>query len=242
MPKPTIVLVHGAWADASSWNAVATGLRTRGFTVFAPPNLLRGPEGDAAYISSFVGQRTSGPVVLVGHSYGGFVITNAGTNGGDVRALVYVDAFVPEVGETTFSILGGSESAIAVPDPTTVLDLAAYPGGPEGDVEAFLKPDTVHTSFAQDLPEADRWLIAETQRPLTLSANTTGSLVAAWKTLPSWAVVGTEDRIIPPAVQRSMAERAGAKITEVNASHVSMVSHPDVTIDTILAAAAHVGD
>jgi pimeloyl-ACP methyl ester carboxylesterase len=242
MPKPTIVLVHGAWADASSWNAVATGLRTRGFTVFAPPNLLRGPEGDAAYISSFVGQRTSGPVVLVGHSYGGFVITNAGTNGGDVRALVYVDAFVPEVGETTFSILGGSESAIAVPDPTTVLDLAAYPGGPEGDVEAFLKPGTVHTSFAQDLPEADRWLIAETQRPLTLSANTTGSLVAAWKTLPSWAVIGTEDRIIPPAVQRSMAERAGAKITEVNASHVSMVSHPDVTIDTILAAAAHVGD
>src|SRR4051812_4444092 len=175
MPHPTIVLVHGAWADASSWNAVATGLRGRGFTVFAPPNLLRGPAGDAAYISSFVGQRTSGPVVLVGHSYGGFVITNAATNGGDVRALGYVDAFAPEVGEPTFQILGGSGSALDVPDPTTVLDLAGYPGGPEGDVEAFLKPDTVHSAFAQDLPENDRWLIAETQRPITLSANTTGS-------------------------------------------------------------------
>ena len=111
---------------------------------------------DAAYISSFLAQRTSGPVVLVGHSYGGFVITNAATGGGDVRALVYVDAFIPEEGETVFGILGGSGSALAVPDPTTVLDLAGYPGGPEGDVEAFLKPDTVHIFFAQDLPEADR--------------------------------------------------------------------------------------
>ena len=100
----------------------------------------------------------------------------------------------------------------------------------------------MHSAFAQDLPENDRWLIAETQRPITLSANTTGSAVTAWRTLPSWAVVGTEDRVIPPAVQRSMAERAGAKITEVAGSHVSMVSHPDVTIDTILAAAAHVTD
>jgi pimeloyl-ACP methyl ester carboxylesterase len=242
MSQPTIVLVHGAWADASSWNAVATGLRTRGFTVFAPPNLLRGVAGDAAYISSFIGQRTTGPVVLVGHSYGGFVITNAGTGGGDVRALVYIDAFAPAIGETTFQILGGSGSALDVPDPTTVLDLAGYPGGPEGDVEAFLKPSTVHEAFAQDLPEDDRWLIAETQRPITLSANTTPSAVESWRTLPSWAVVGTEDRVIPPATQRSMAERAGAKITEVAGSHVSMVSHPEVAIDTILAAAAHVTD
>jgi pimeloyl-ACP methyl ester carboxylesterase len=242
MPQPTIVLVHGAWADASSWNAVATDLRARGYTVFAPPNLLRGVAGDAAYVSSFVAQRTSGPVVLVGHSYGGFVVTNAGGTGGDVRALVYVDAFIPEVGETTFQILGGSGSALDVPDPTTVLDLCAYPGAPEGDVEAFLKDDTVHNFFAQDLSEADRWLVAETQRPITLSANTTGSIAAAWKTLPSWAVIGTEDKVIPPAVQRSMAERAGAKITEVAGSHVSMVSHPEVAIDTILAAAAHVAE
>jgi pimeloyl-ACP methyl ester carboxylesterase len=242
MPKPTIVLVHGAWADASSWNAVVTELHNQDFTVLAPPNLLRGVETDADYIASFLTQRTTGPVVLVGHSYGGFVITNAGTGGGDVRALVYVDAFIPEVGETTFQILGPSGSALVVPDPTTVFDLAGYPGAPEGDVDAFLKPDAVHESVAQDLPEADRWLIAAGQRPLTLSANTTPSRTAAWKTLPSWVVIGTEDRIIPPSAQRSMAERAGATITEVAASHVSMVSQPKATIDAILAAVAAVGD
>ena len=238
MPKPTIVLVHGAWADASSWNAVATALQGQDFTVLAPPNLLRGVDQDAGYIASFLAQRTSGPVVLVGHSYGGFVVTNAGTGGGDVRALVYVDAFMPDDGETTFQLVGGSGSALDVPDPTTVLDIVGYPGAPEGDLEAFLKPETVHQSFAQDLPEADRWLIAAGQRPATLSANTTGSRSSAWKTLPSWAVIGTEDRIIPPDVQRRMAERAGATITEVDASHVSMVSKPQASIDAILAAAA----
>ena len=238
MPKPTIVLVHGSWADASSWNAVATELRSQDFTVLAPPNLLRGVAVDAPYIASFLTQLTSGPVVLVGHSYGGFVITNAATGGGDVRALVYVDAFMPDDGETTFQLVGGSGSAIDVPDPTTVLDIVGYPGAPEGDAEAFLKPDTVHQSFAQDLPEADRWLIVAGQRPATLSSNTTGSMTSAWKTLPSWAVVGTEDRIIPPDVQRRMAERAGATITEVAASHVSMVSKPRATIDAILAAVA----
>jgi pimeloyl-ACP methyl ester carboxylesterase len=241
MAKPTIVLVHGAWADASSWNAVASELQRQDYTVLGPPNLLRGVTADAAYISSFLAQRTTGPVVLVGHSYGGFVITNAATGGGDVRALVYVDAFAPDEGETVFQILGGSGSAFDIPDPTTVFDIVGYPGGPEGDAEAFLKPDTVHNSFAQDLPEADRRLIVESQRPITLSANTTPSVTAAWKTLPSWTVVGTEDRVIPPATQRSMAERAGAKITDVAGSHVSMVSNPQVTIDTILAAAAHVG-
>jgi pimeloyl-ACP methyl ester carboxylesterase len=238
MAQPTIVLVHGAWADASSWNAVASHLQSENFTVLAPTNLLRGVATDAPYIASFLAQRTSGPVVLVGHSYGGFVITNAATGGGDVKALVYIDAFAPAEGETTFQILGGSGSALDVPDPTTVLDLAGYPGAPEGDVEAFLKPDTVHQSFAQDLPEADRWLIAAEQRPLTLSANTTPSLTAAWRTIPSWTVVGTEDRIIPPDAQRRMAKRAGATTTEVAASHVSMVSQPQATIDAILAAVA----
>lgn len=242
MPKPTIVLVHGAWADASSWNAVAGALRGQGFNVLAPPNLLRRVAIDAPYVSSFIAQRTSGPVVLVGHSYGGFVITNAATNGGDVKALVYVDAFAPDEGETTFQILGGSGSDLDVPDPTTVLDLITYPDAPEGDLDAFLKPDTVHSSFAQDLAEADRWLIAETQRPITLSANTTPSGVPAWKSLPSWTVVGTEDRVIPPDTQRHMAERAGATITEAQGSHVSMVSQPQVTVDAILAAVDAAGD
>jgi len=208
--------------------------------VLTPPNLLRGVGIDAPYIASVLAQRTSGPVVLVGHSYGGVVISNAATGGGDVRALVYVDAFIPDEGETVFQILGGSGSAIAVPDPTTVLDLAGYPGAPEGDVEAFLKADTVHKSFAQDLPEEDRWLIVASQRPITLGANLAPSGVGAWKTLPSWAVVGTEDLVIPPATQRQMAERAGATISEVEGSHVSMVSHPQATIDAILAAVASV--
>jgi len=213
MPKPTIVLVHGAWADGASWNAVSTELQSQGFTVLTPPNLLHGVAGDAEYVASFLKQRTTGPVVLVGHSYGGVVITNAGTAGGDVRALVYVDA---------------------------VLDIVGYPGAPEGDAEAFLKPSTVHDAFAQDLPEADRWLIVASQRPITLGANTAGTETAAWKSIPSWAVVGTEDRVIPPATQRRMAERAGSTITEVAGSHVSMVSHPEVAIQAILAAVSTV--
>jgi pimeloyl-ACP methyl ester carboxylesterase len=241
MPKPTIVLVHGAWADGSSWNAVSTELQGQGFTVLTPTNLLRTVAGDAAYVASFLTQRTTGPVVLVGHSYGGVVITNAGAAGGDVKALVYVDAFIPEVGETTFQILGGSGSAFDVPDPAAVFDIAGYPGAPEGDAEAFLKPATVHESFAQDLPAADRWLIAASQRPITLGANTAGTEATAWKTIPSWTVIGTEDRVIPPATQRSMAERAGSTITEVAGSHVSMVSHPQATIDAILAAVAAIG-
>src|SRR5690348_4690144 len=142
MPKPTIVLVHGAWADGSSWNAVSTELQGQGFTVLTPPNLLHGVAGDAAYVASFLAQRTTGPVVLVGHSYGGVVITNAGPGGGDVRALVYVDAFIPEVGETTFQILGGSGSAFDVPDPNAVFDIVGYPGAPEGDAEALDRKST----------------------------------------------------------------------------------------------------
>src|SRR6476620_1164961 len=183
MPKPTIVLVHGAWADASSWNAVISPLQREDFTVLAPTNLLRGVSIDAPYIASFLAQRTSGPVVLVGHSYGGFVITNAATGGGDVRALVYVDAFIPEAGETVFQILGGSGSALDVPDPTTVLDLAGYPNAPEGDVEAFLKAETVHQSFAQDLSEDDRWRIIESQRPITLGANLTPGTESGYTSL-----------------------------------------------------------
>jgi pimeloyl-ACP methyl ester carboxylesterase len=187
MPKPTIVLVHGAWADGASWNAVSTELQGQGFTVLTPPNLLHGVAGDAAYVASF---------------------------------LVQLD----------------------VPDPTAVLDVVGYPGASEGDAEAFLKPSTVHNAFAQDLPEADRWLVVASQRPITLGANTAPTETAAWKTIPSWAVVGTEDRVIPPATQRSMAERAGSTITEVAGSHVSLVSHPAAAIDAILAAVAAIDD
>lgn len=239
--RPTIVLVHGAWADASSWNAVIAPLQAQGFTVLAPPNELRGLTADAAYIASFLAQRTSGPVVLVGHSYGGAVITNAGAQGGDVRALVYVDAFIPDEGEAVVGILDGSSSALAVADPTTVLDVAGYPGAPDGVVDAFLKPETVHTAFAQDLPEADRLLIVATQRPISILANVTPSGPPAWKTIPSWAVLGTDDLVIPIDVQRRMAKRAGATVSEVAASHVSMVSKPEATLAAIHAAVASIG-
>ena len=239
--SPTIVLVHGAWADASSWTPVIQRLHAAGHDVVALPNTLRGPKADAAIIRNYL-DSIDGPVVLVAHSYGGFVITNAAAGAENVKALVYVDAFIPDEGEVVFQILGGSGSALDVPDPTQVLDLVGYPGAPEGDVEAFLKPATVHDSFAQDLPEADRSLIVAGQRPITLSANTTPSGASGWTSLPSWAVVGTEDRVIPPGAQRSMAERAGATISEVAASHVSMVSRPQAAIDAVLAAAAAVGD
>jgi pimeloyl-ACP methyl ester carboxylesterase len=237
MSKPTIVLVHGAWADGSSWTAVSKQLQSQGFTVLTPPNLLHGVASDAAYLKAFLTERTTGPVVLVGHSYGGFVITNGG-DVENVKALVYVDGFAPDEGETVFGILGPSGSALAVPDPTTVLDIIPYPGSPEGDLEAFLKPETVHKSFAQDLPEDDRLVIIASQRPITLGANTAPSGPPAWKGRPVWAVIGTQDYVIPPEALRAMAERAGATITFAEgASHVSMVSQPDVAIAAILAAA-----
>jgi pimeloyl-ACP methyl ester carboxylesterase len=134
------------------------------------------------------------------------------------------------------SLLEGSGSALAVADPTTVFDVAGYPGAPEGAAEAFLKPEMVHTASAQDLSEQDRWTIVATQRPASFVANVTPSGPPAWKTIPSWAVLGSDDLVIPIGTQRSMAERAGATITEVDASQVSMVSHPDATLAAIRAA------
>jgi pimeloyl-ACP methyl ester carboxylesterase len=238
--KPTIVLVHGAWADGSSWDGVTRALQAQGYTVLVPPNLLRGLTDDAAYIASFLAQRTSGPVVLVGHSYGGAVITNAAAGGGDVRALVFVNAFIPDEGETVVQILEGSGSALGVADPTTIFDIAGYPGAPEGAAEVFLKPEVVHSSFAQDLPEADRWTIVASQRPASLVANVTPSGPPAWKSIPSWAVIGTDDHVIPVAVLRRLAERAGSTVSELSASHVSMVSHPDAAVAAIVAAASSI--
>ncbi|MEV8214756.1 alpha/beta hydrolase [Leifsonia sp. NPDC077715] len=240
MALPTIVLVHGAWADASSWNPVITDLRDRGFTVLAPPNHLRNAADDGAYIAAFLQQRTEGPVVLVGHSYGGAVISAGGAHGGDVRALVYVDAFLPDEGETVFSLLGGSGSVFDVPDPSTVFDLIGVPGAAEGNPDVFLKPATVHASFAQDLEVEARDQIVAGQRPIALAANTTPAPAPAWRERPVWAVVGTEDKVIPPALQRRMAERADATIVETPSSHVSMLSAPDVAAGAIVAAAESV--
>lgn len=227
-PKPTIVLVHGAWADASSWATVTSRLQGRGYTVLAPPNPLRGLSVDAAYLSAFLAQRTTGPVVLVGHSYGGAVITNAALSDPDVRALVYVNAFVPDQGDTLLGLQGGGG------DPTALFDFVAYPGAPAGDVDLYIKAAVFPQAFANDLSAATGAQLAAAQRPITFSALQEPSGPAAWKSIPSWYLLGTDDHILPPALQRSMAEHAHARITEVRASHLSMLSKPDAVERVIL--------
>jgi pimeloyl-ACP methyl ester carboxylesterase len=240
--KPTIVLVHGAWADASSWTGVIERLQREGFTVTAPPNNLRGPAADSAYLRAYL-ETLPGPVVLVGHSYGGVVITNAATGLQNVKALVYVDAFIPDEGQPV-AALTGAESALATAptDPTSLFKLAPYPGAPQGVVDTYLLPEVVEKSFANDLTPAQAALITATQRPASLAAVAEPSGPPAWKDIPSWAVVGTQDRIITPDAQRQMAEHANARITELDASHVSMVSRPDAIVDVIRTAASAVGE
>ena len=222
--KPTIVLEHGAWADASSWNKVIRLLQEDGFTVAAPPNPLRGVGYDSTYLADFL-STISGPVVLVGHSYGGFVTTNAATGNANVKALVYVDAFIPDQGDTLLSLLNNSGSCLGGP-PADTFNFAPYPGAPTGDVDTYIKPSVVPGCFATGLPPSQAAVIAATQRPLAASTLQEPSGPPAWKTIPSWAVIGTADRVIPPALLTSMAQRAGAHITHVNAGHLSMISDP----------------
>ena len=234
-PKPTIVLVHGAWADASTWSKVTTRLQHDGYTVLAAPNPLRGLASDAAYLSAFLQQHTTGPVILVGHSYGGAVITNAALSDPDVKALVYIDAFVPDQGDTILGLLGGGA------DPNALFDAVQYPGAPAGDVDLYIKTAIFPSAFAADLPAATAAQLAASQRPIALSALTEPSGPPAWKTLPSWYLLGTDDNILPPAVQLTMAQRAGSHITRVAASHLSMLSHPEAAEKIIIAAARATG-
>ena len=198
MPNPTIVLVHGAWVDGSSWNAVSTELEGQGFTVLTPPNLLHGVTGDAAYLVSFVAQRTTGPVVLVGHSYGGVVSTNAGTQGGDVKALVYVDAFIPESVRTSSRSLAdrAPPSTFPIRRPCWTSSVTPELQRETPRRSSSHRPSTMPSPRTS--PSRTGWPIVASQRPITLSANTAATNTAAWKTLPSWAVVGTEHRVIPP--------------------------------------------
>jgi pimeloyl-ACP methyl ester carboxylesterase len=236
--KPTIVLVHGAWADGSGWSGVVERLQRRGYPVRVPPNPLRSLPGDSATVADFLSTLT-GPIVLVGHSYGGAVITNAATGNAAVKALVYVDAFAPEQGETVFP-LAGADSALAV-DPTTVFDFVPYPGAPTGDVDLYLKQTVFLESFANGIPERKALVLYATQRPVTFSSGNQPSGVPAWKTIPSWYLIGTQDKIIPPAQQRFMAERAHARIEEAKAGHLAMVSRPDAVTDIILSAVRATG-
>jgi pimeloyl-ACP methyl ester carboxylesterase len=232
--KPTIVLEHGAWADASTWATVTTRLQDDGYTVLAPPDPLRGVAADAAYLAAFINQRTTGPVVLVGHSYGGAVITNAALSAPNVKALVYVDAFVPDQNETILGLQGGGG------DPNALFDFVQVPGQPSTNPDVYIKTALFPQLLANDLPAATGATLAAGQRPIAFGALVEPSGVPAWKTLPSWYLVGTQDRVLPPALQLSMAQRAGSHIVQVPASHLAMLSHPEATAALITEAAGSI--
>ena len=228
-PKPTVVLVHGGWADASSWNAVVERLEDRGYTVVAPANPLRGLQNDAAYLSSILAT-ISGPIVLVGHSYGGMVMTDAATGQPNVKALVYIAAFAPDVGDSIATLEAmnpGSEVGLST------LTLRPYPGG----VDAYITPSVFHRVFCADVPTSTAAVMAATQRPIDVAVEADPSGPPAWRTIPSWYLVASDDHAIPPATERFMAKRAGATTVEISASHVAMVSHPNAVTDLILHAA-----
>lgn len=233
--KPTVVLVHGAWADGSSWNKVVTRLQRAGYPVRVPPNPLRSLPGDSATLAGFL-STIPGKIVLVGHSYGGAVITNAATGDPDVQALVYVNAFAPDEGETVFP-LAGADSALAAP-PETVFDFVPYPGAPAGDVDLYLKEEVFLGSFATGVRTREARLLYATQRPVAFSAGSQASGVPAWRTIPSWYLLGTRDRIITPSAQRAMAERAGSRIVSIKAGHLSLVSDPGA-VTRVITRAAH---
>jgi pimeloyl-ACP methyl ester carboxylesterase len=220
-PKPTVVLVHGAFADSSSWNGVIQRLHAKGYVVVAAANGLRSVKSDAASVNSLL-KSIHGPVVLVGHSYGGSVISEAASGPDNVKALVYVAAFAPEVGESAGELAGrfpGSSLGPALAPPVTLAD---------GGKDLYILQDKFHAQFAADVPAAQAQLMAVGQRPITDAALHEASTSAAWKAIPSWFVYGTADLNIPPAVQAFMAKRAHSRKTvAVNgASHVVMVSHP----------------
>ena len=236
--RPTVVLVHGGFADASSWNGVVEQLQAEGVEVTAPANPLRGVSHDSAYVASYFDQ-VPGPVLAVGHSYGGAVITNAAAGAGNVVGLVYVAAFAPDEGESLADIEQGSKDSVLLP----ALDQLRYPTGrgSETAVEFAIKPESYHDAFAADLPAERIPVLAATQRPFAEAGFAEPSGAPAWRNLPSWAVVPTGDKAAGSDVVRSMAERAGAEITEAEgASHVPMMSQPRVVTDVILTALAAV--
>ena len=234
----TVVLVHGAFADASSWTGVIERLQKAGVQVIAPANPLRGLSIDSAYIASFLTQ-ISGPVLAVGHSYGGAVISTAATNASNVVGLVYVAAFATDEGERLGEVENGSKDSVL----NSVLVQLHYPTGQGAQtaVEFAINPAHFHDAFAADLPTAQTALMAATQRPASELAFSEPAGKPAWKSLPCWAVVAVGDKAAGTDVIRSMARRAGATITELEGSHVIMISQPQAVTDVILSAIAAVG-
>ncbi|AKJ96754.1 alpha/beta hydrolase [Pseudomonas chlororaphis] len=230
--KPTVVLVHGAFADSSSWNGVVKILEKDGYPVIAAANPLRGVSSDAQAVASIV-KNIKTPVVLVGHSYGGSVISEAAYGNPNVKGLVYVAAFTPETGETAAQLSG------RFPGGTLASALAAPVDLADGGKDLYIQQDKFHDQFAADVPEAEARLMAAGQRPVTVAALNEAATDPAWKTIPSWFVYGDKDKNIPPQAMAFMAERAHSKQTVVvkGASHVVMVSNPKVVANLIEKAA-----
>lgn len=224
-PKPTVVLVHGAWADASGFNDVTSRLQRRGFTVISPANSLRGLASDSAYLSSILAT-VSGPIVLVGHSYGGMVVSNAATGNTNVKALVYIAA-APDTGDSVGSL--GAMNPGSQLGPATLL-FRPHPTG----LDVYIAPEAFREVFAADVDSRTAAVMAAGQRPLDASVLGEPSGEPAWKTIPAWYLVAKHDHAIPPATQRFMAQRAGATTVEVNSSHVAMISKPVAVTDLIL--------
>lgn len=231
--SPTVVLVHGAFADAGSWAGVTELLLADGVAVQAPAVPLRGLMGDSSYIASVLSQ-IDGPVLAVGHSYGGAVITNAATQAKNVVGLVYVAAFAPEENETLGEAEGTSRDSALAP----ALLPKQFPIGTAGETatELYVQPEKFHEVFARDLPATQAGVLGASQRPVAASAFDEKTGVPAWKTLPSWAVVATGDKAAGADVILSMAKRANADILELEGSHVIMISQPRKVADVILKA------
>jgi pimeloyl-ACP methyl ester carboxylesterase len=233
--KPTIVIVHGAFTDASSWNGVIERLQEQDYRVVAPPNPLRGVHSDSVYIASFINQ-IDDPVLLVAHSYGGAVTSNAAAKAANVVGLVYVAALIPEEGERLADV--HSKDSILNP----ILVERQYPTGSDGQTAPEYSIDPAHfrSAFAADVPEERTSLMAVGQRPIAGAAFADASGPVGWKTLPSWAIVATEDVGAGSDIVRSMAKRARAKVTELRGSHAIMISQPEAVTNVILEAASFV--
>jgi pimeloyl-ACP methyl ester carboxylesterase len=231
--KSTVVLVHGAFADSSSWDGVIAALREADLPVIAPPNPLRGIASDARSISDLV-RSIDGPVVLVAHSYGGAVISNVDAGAGEIAGLVYVNGFAPDAGENCFGLAGMFPGSMVGEETVRPVPLS------DGTTDFYIAPDRYHELFCADVPASQAALMATTQRPATQEALVEPSGDhPLWKDVPSWFVIGEEDRIIPAALQRFEAERAGARRTLelAGASHAAAVSQPGACVELILEAA-----
>ncbi len=234
MTRPTIVFVHGAWADASGFASEIRALQARGFRCIGFANPLRGLPGDATYLGTSL-RSVTGPIILVGHSYGGAVISVAAAGNDQVKALVYCNGWMPDEGESVEELLGRFEGSLVGPAirPTPFTGVDRTEGA-----DLYLDLEAFHETFAADVDRETSDVMAATQRPWNAAALGTPSGPPAWKAgLPCWYLLGTEDKAIPAALQRFMAERARATIVEVAASHVSMVSQPEAVTQIILQAA-----